>query len=127
MSDRIEVRGLRVLGTHGALPGEQDQPQPFELDLVVETDLADAARSDDLATTVDYGRLVEDARRIVATGRFQLLEALAEAIAEAVLGEERVTSVTVGLRKLRPPLPADVSTVGVSITRRRGGTAPPGG
>lgn len=119
MSDSIEVRGLRVLGTHGANPGEQDQPQPFELDLLVESDLTAAAKSDDLAVAVDYGRLVEEARRIVATERFHLLETLAEEICQRLLADLRVTSVTVALRKLRPPLAADVSTVGVRVTRTR--------
>lgn len=119
MSDSIEVRGLRVLGTHGANPGEQDQPQPFELDLLVEADLTAAAREDDLGAAVDYGRLVEEARRIVANERFHLLEALAEAICQALLADPRVVSVTVALRKLRPPLPADVGTVGVRVTRSR--------
>jgi dihydroneopterin aldolase len=119
VSDSIEVRGLRVLGTHGANPGEQDQPQPFELDLVVEADLTPAAATDDLDVAVDYGRLVEEARRIVATERFQLLEALAETICQRLLEDRRIVAVTVALRKLRPPLAADVSTVGVRVTRTR--------
>jgi dihydroneopterin aldolase len=48
-----------------------------------------------------------------------LLEALAEAIAATSLEDERVVSVTVGLRKLEPPLAADIATVGVRITRSR--------
>jgi dihydroneopterin aldolase len=47
------------------------------------------------------------------------LEALAEGIAEAVLADTRVTSVSVGVRKLRPPLAADLGSVGVRITRSR--------
>lgn len=120
MSDTIEIRGLRVLGTHGVLASEQERPQPFELDLDVLADLAPAARSDDLSETIDYGPLVEAARRVVETGRYQLLEALAQAVADAVLAEPRVESVAVGLRKLRPPLAADVATVGVRVVRHRG-------
>ena len=119
MSDLIEVRSLRVLGVHGVNPAEQDQPQPFEVDLVVEADLGPAAREDDLSATVDYGRLVERARRIVAEEHHQLLESLAGSIATSLLAEAGVGTVTVVLRKLRPPLPADVGSVGVRITRRR--------
>ncbi len=121
MTDRIEVRGLRVLGAHGANPGEQDQPQPFELDLLVEADLRAAAAVDDLGAALDYGRLVEEARHVVATEHFRLLESLAEAVCERLLVDRRALSVTVSLRKLRPPLAADVSTVGVRVTRSRGG------
>lgn len=119
MTDRIEVRGLRLLGRHGSNPGEQEQPQPFELDLDVEADLEAAAASDDLSATLDYGRFVEAARRIVETERFSLLEALAAAICEALLEDPRAQLVTVALRKLRPPLAADVASVGVRLTRGR--------
>ena len=53
--DRIELRGLRVLGAHGVLPEEQQRAQPFEVDLDLELDLRPAGRSDALADTVDYG------------------------------------------------------------------------
>jgi dihydroneopterin aldolase len=118
--DRIELRGLRVLGVHGVLPEEQVKPQPFELDLDLEVDLAKAGRSDALDDTVDYAGVVERAGAVISgPERYRLLEALAEAIAATALADGRVASVTVGLRKLEPPLEADIATVGVRITRRR--------
>ena len=48
-----------------------------------------------------------------------MLEALAEAVATSLLRNERIDAVTVGVRKLRPPIPLDIATVGVRITRRR--------
>ena len=117
--DRIELRGLRLLGVHGALAEERGRPQPFEVDLDVEADLAAAARSDDLADTVDYGALVEAMARVVASERYSLLETLAERMAEVVLSDERVRAVTVAVRKLRPPVAVDMSTAGVRVTRGR--------
>jgi dihydroneopterin aldolase len=117
--DRIEIRALRVVGTHGLLPEEQVRGQPFELDLDVEADLTAAGRTDDLDGSVDYGEVVERAAAVVAGRSFRLLEALAEGIAEAVLADTRVISVSVGVRKLRPPLAADLGSVGVRITRSR--------
>jgi dihydroneopterin aldolase len=118
--DRIELRGLRVLGVHGVLPEERVKPQPFELDIDLELDLAVAGRSDVLADTVDYAGVVDRAGAVIAgPGKYQLLEALAEAVAATALADERVGSVTVGLRKLEPPLAADIATVGVRITRGR--------
>jgi 7,8-dihydroneopterin aldolase/epimerase/oxygenase len=119
VSDRIEVRGLRVLGAHGANPGEQDRPQPFELDLTVEADLTLAELEDELAVAIDYGALTEAARRIVAEEHYHLLEALAGAICAAVLEDPRVAAVTCNLRKVRPPVAADVRSVGVEMTRTR--------
>ena len=111
--DRIELRGLRVLGVHGALPEEQDRAQPFEVDLDVEADLSVAGASDDLPDTVDYGAVA--------------------AVVAAVVGGERSGSwsgwpsgtrrrwrrstpgsgaVTVTVRKLRPPVPVDLTSGG---------------
>jgi len=119
VADVVEVRGLRVMGVHGVLPEEQARAQPFEIDLDVETDLSAAGRTDDLADTIDYGNLAEMVARVVSGERFRLLERLAERIAEVVLEDERVESVTVAVRKLRPPVPVNLSTVGVRITRSR--------
>jgi len=117
--DVIELRGLRVLGTHGVLAEERSRAQPFEVDLDVEADLAAAGASDDLAQTLDYGRLAELVAGIVAGGHLQLLEALASRIAAAVLDDSRVQSVTVTVRKLRPPVPLDLASAGVRVTRAR--------
>jgi dihydroneopterin aldolase len=119
--DLIQLRGLRVLGTHGVLPEEKSRPQPFEVDLDLSVDLGLAAASDRLADTVDYAAVAGSTAAIVSgPDSYELLEALAGAIAEAALALDlRIVAVTVGLRKLQPPLPVDVATVGVRITRRQ--------
>jgi dihydroneopterin aldolase len=119
--DVIQVRGLRVVGTHGVLAEEQVRAQPFELDLDLAVDLGPAGASDDLADTVDYGAVAEAVAALVAGPRsFALLEALADEAARTVLGlDPRIGAVTIAVRKLRPPLPVDVATVGVTVTRTR--------
>lgn len=117
--DAIQLRGLRVLGRHGVLAEEQQREQPFEVDLDVELDLAPAGRSDDLADTLDYGALAGAVARVVGGEPAALLERVAERIAAEVLADGRVRSVTVTLRKLRPPVPVDLGTAGVRIGRRR--------
>ena len=117
-SDRIELRGLQLVGICGALPEERDRAQPLEVDLDAVVDLRPSGDSDDLTDTVDYGALCDVIATIVGGGRPQLLEHLAAGIAEAVLAaDERITSVTVGVRKLRPPVPHALATSGVRITR----------
>ncbi len=119
-ADRIELRGLRVLGAHGVLPEERDRPQPFEVDADVLVDLSPAGASDELADTVDYGAVADRIVATVAGSHRALLEALATEAADAVLGVDgRITRVTLSVRKLRPPLPVDVATVGVRVTRHR--------
>jgi len=116
-TDRIELRGLRALGIHGALPEEQLRAQPFEVDLDVVTDVRAAADSDDLDDTVDYSAIAAIVERLVTTERFALLERLATRIAEVVCRDPRVVSVTVTVRKLRPPVPVDLTSAAVRITR----------
>ena len=118
--DLVELRGLRLVGICGVLPAERDQPQPLELDLDLEVDLATAGASDDLADTIDYGALCDAVAEVVGGGEPQLLEHLAQQIAEAVLAvDARVLAVTVGVRKLRPPVPHALATSGVRIRRAR--------
>lgn len=119
--DRIELRGLRVMGVCGALAEEQVRPQPLEVDIDVLADLGAPGRSDALDDTIDYGALCDTAERIITEERFTLLERLAERLAEVLLLDDRVTTVVVAVRKTRPPVPQHLATAGVSITRSRAG------
>jgi dihydroneopterin aldolase len=123
--DRIELRGLRAVGTHGALVEEQIRAQPFEVDLDVEADLRAAGRTDDLSETVDYGTLAERVAGVVTGERHTLLERLAERIAETALDDDRVRSVTVTVRKLRPPVPVDMASAAVRVVRTSAGLERP--
>src|SRR5207253_8274685 len=115
--DRIELRGLRAVGVHGVLPEEQTRAQPFEVDIDVDADLSAAGASDDLGDTLDYGAIAEAAARVVTGEHHALLERIAERIAEEITGDARVGAVTVTVRKLRPPVPVDLATAAVRITR----------
>jgi dihydroneopterin aldolase len=119
--DRIELRGLRVAGTHGVLPEEKVRAQPFEVDLDLAVDLSAASDSDRLSDTVDYAAVAESAAAVVSGPRsYGLLEALADAVAAAVLAvDPRIRGTTVTIRKLEPPTAVDIATVGVRISRDR--------
>lgn len=119
LADTIEIRGLHALGVCGALPEEQARPQPLEVDLDVALDLAPGGRSDELEQTLDYGAVCAVAERVISGEHHALLEHVAERIAEVVLADDRVTRVTVAVRKLRPPVPQHLATAGVRITRSR--------
>ncbi len=119
MADRIELRGLVASGRCGVLPEELDRPQPLEVDLDIDLDLTRAATTDNLDETIDYGAVCSIVERVITTERFALLERLAERLADVVLGDERVLAVTVTVRKLRPPVPQQLATAGVRLTRSR--------
>ena len=92
-----------------ALPGAGGPPT---------CDLSVAGGSDRLADTLDYGAITDRVIAVVGGSDDQLLERLATRIAEAVCVDDRVAWVTVALRKLRPPVPHELSTSGVRIGRR---------
>ena len=118
--DRIELRGLRTVGIVGVLPEERERAQPLELDVDIEVDLTDAAASDALSDTVDYGAICDALMATVDVERPQLLERLAVALCEAVLATDPgVRAATVTVRKLRPPVPHQLDSSGVRATRRR--------
>lgn len=124
--DRLSLRGMRFMGRHGVHPGERERPQPFEVDLVLAADLAPAAERDDLGATVDYGRLFELVRGIVEERSFGLIEAIAGAIADAVLeatDARLVDAVEVRVRKPEAPLPGEFDTVEATLVRRRPGSS----
>ena len=118
MTDRIELRGLRLVASIGALPEEHERPQPLELDVDVAADLRAAGDSDRLEDTIDYAALCDAAVGVFAGGHIVLLEAAAHRVAEAVRAVDgRITGVTVVVRKLRPPVPHDLATSAVRVER----------
>ena len=118
--DRLLLRGLRVMALCGALPEERDRAQPFELDVDIGADLEPAGHSDRLSDTVDYGSVCAAVSAATETGQFTLMEAMAQKVAEVCLdADQRVQWVVVEVRKLRPPVPQQLSTSGVRITRHR--------
>jgi len=115
--DRILIAGLRELGIHGVLPEERVRPQPFEVDVELHVDLATAGATDDLADTVDYGAVCDAVSKIVSSESYQLLERLAQRIAEVCRTDPRVVGVVIEVRKLEPPVAAQVDHVAVRIQR----------
>ena len=120
MSDRIVLAGMAFEARHGALPQEKVEPQRFEVDVELELDLAPSGRADDLNLTVDYGPVYETTRRIMQGPSRDLLEALAESLATAILEDHgHVTAVVVRVRKPGVRLGGPLDFAGVEIRRRR--------
>lgn len=127
-ADRIELRGLQIVGICGVLPEERERAQPLEFDIDVYGFLGPAGRSDDLDDTVDYGSVCDTVAQVVADLQPQLLEHLADRVAGALLASNlHISAVTLSVRKLRPPVPHQLATSGVRIHRDRASTRPAGG
>lgn len=121
MSDRIELRGLKVRGHHGVFEHEKRDGQDFFIDVTVWVDLTAAAASDDLVDTLDYGALAQTAADIVTGPPRDLIETVAAEIADAVLVDDRVNAVEVTVHKPSAPIPLTFADVAVVARRSRKG------
>ncbi|MET0922135.1 MAG: dihydroneopterin aldolase [Xanthobacteraceae bacterium] len=122
MTDKVFVSGLALHAYHGVMQHEAKVGQTFQLDLVLDIDLAEASRSDKLAHTVGYDQVVDVASRAFCARRYRLVEAAAGAVAEAVLERfARVSAVRVTVHKPHAPIAATFADVGVTIARSRKG------
>lgn len=118
--DRIILKNLAFYGYHGARAEENQLGQRFYLDITLHTDLKTAGERDNLADTVNYGEVYQCVKLVVENRRYQLLEALAEAVCRQVLTcFEKVEEITVQVRKPGAPVQGIFDFVGVEIRRRR--------
>jgi dihydroneopterin aldolase len=117
--DRVTLRGLRVRGHHGVFEHERRDGQDFVVDLALGLDTRPAAAGDDLTRTVHYGVLAEQVAAVVAGEPVDLIETLAQRIADTCLGHEVVDEVEVTVHKPDAPITVPFDDVTVTITRRR--------
>lgn len=117
--DRILLTGIRVHGFHGVHAEERRLGQDFVIDLELELPLAGAAASDDVADTVHYGVLAAEVAAAVATDPVDLIETVAERIAEVALRHPLVDRVRVTVHKPDAPIPLTFQDVAVSVERER--------
>jgi len=122
MTDRIELRGLKVRGNHGVFEHERRDGQDFVVDVTVWMDLAPAAASDDLADTLHYGELAQSVAAIVGGKPHDLIETVAARVAEDVMTDARVQAVEVVLHKPQAPIELDFADVAVVARRSRRST-----
>ena len=119
MSDRIHLQGIRVFAHHGVYDEEKRRGQIFLIDVDIAIDLSEAGSTDDLTRTIHYGELADAIVQRATSERWDLIERVAERIAELVLEDSRVEAVTVTVHKPEVTLPTPVAGVSVAVTRER--------
>lgn len=119
MSDQLAVSGIEIYAHHGVFDFERRDGQVFVVDLVLGLDTRPAAASDDLAQTVDYGTLVSQVRAAVENDPVDLIETLAQRIADVCLAPEQVEWVDVTVHKPNAPITTTFSDVALTIRRSR--------
>lgn len=121
MSDRITLTGIRATGYHGVYEHERREGQVFIADVALELSLADAARSDDVADTVHYGEFADQVAAVLSGEPADLLETVAQRIADRALAYARVDAVEVTIHKPQAPITVPFDDVSVTIRRAREG------
>jgi dihydroneopterin aldolase len=112
----IELQGLEIFGRHGVNEDEKRLGQPFLYDLKLE--VGDAGRNDRIEDAVDYREVVAAVRQLSDSRSFDLLEALAPAVAEALLERfPQIERAVVRVRKPRVRLPVDWTAVTAEARR----------
>ena len=121
--DELSVTGIECFGHHGVFDFERRDGQVFVIDLVLGVDTRPAAASDDLHDTVDYGSLVAAVKAAVERDPVDLIETLAQRIADVCLLADRVQWARVTVHKPDAPIDATFSDVTLRIERRREGAS----
>lgn len=121
MADLITLTGITGTGHHGVFDHEKRDGQTFTVDLVLETDHSLAGATDDLRHTVNYAELADAAHARITGEPYDLIEALAEAIAADALriAGERGRAVSVTVHKPQAPIEVPFGNVSVTVRRER--------
>lgn len=115
----IHLKGLRFYAYHGVFPQENLVGAAYSVDLRLKTDFTQAAESDDLAGTVNYGEVFQCVKQEMLVPS-KLLEHVAGRIAQSILRDfPTVEEVRIAVYKQNPPMGADCEQTGVEVTYHR--------
>lgn len=105
---------------HGVFPEENRLGQRFTVDIVLEADLKEAAADDDIDKSIDYGAVYEATKRVVEGKTYQLVESVAERVADEMLTAfNSVERATIKVIKPDPPIHGHYDHVAIEIVRSR--------
>jgi 7,8-dihydroneopterin aldolase/epimerase/oxygenase len=118
-TDRLRLHGLRAVGHHGVFDFERRDGQEFVVDVDLALDTRAAAGADDLAATVHYGELAERLHDAITSQPVDLIETLAQRLADVCLAEPPVAAVDVTVHKPHAPIRVAFDDVSLTIHRSR--------
>lgn len=115
--DLILINGIRLMAYCGELPEEKTRRQPFDIDIEMKVDIEKAATSDNLDDTVDYAWVLEEVNKHFADIKIDLIEKMAQMVADIVLSNKQVQEAKITIKKLQSPVSYQMNYTGISITR----------
>jgi len=115
--DEIAITGIRGFGYHGLFEHEKKDGQEFFVDVRITADLSSACQSDRIESTIDYGKVAIRVKELIETNSFNLIERLAEVIAERLKSEFSIDAIEVTVHKPNAPVGIDLRDISVTIRR----------
>lgn len=116
--DEIRIEGLKVFAHHGVYAEETKNGQDFIVNTILYTDISQAGRTDDLERTVNYGTVCHFITDWMQENTCQLLEAVAERLAAALLLEYKsLAAVDLEIQKPHAPIKLPFGNVSVKVHR----------
>jgi len=117
--DRIDLRGIAAHGHHGVFDHERRDGQTFVADVSLGVDLAEAAENDDLAATVDYGKITQGIHDVITGDPADLIESVALRMVDLCLSHPLVRWASVTVHKPEAPIEVTIEDVSVTIERSK--------
>ncbi|PKM81403.1 MAG: dihydroneopterin aldolase [Firmicutes bacterium HGW-Firmicutes-14] len=115
--DKLILSGMQFYGRHGVFPEEKAMGQKFVIDVELSLDLRKAGTSDEISHSPNYADVYATVKNVTTQNSFNLIEALAEAIAQKILAKYRVDQVRVRIQKPHAPISGIFDYMGCEITR----------
>jgi len=116
----IQIAGLQTYGYHGLFAEERSLGQKFVFDIEAELQPVETHRDDRLDSSVRYDAVADTVVQLAGAAQYQTLEALAEAVALALLGQfAAIDTVWVAVSKFSPPVAHTLSKAGIAMRLTR--------
>lgn len=119
MNSTLILEGIHFSGHCGLTQEERNHPQPIRVDLEIDCANSPAGETDNILHTIDYAQVMTRVTHIGTEKQFCLLESLGEHISRMLFDEFPILSLQIWVRKISPPLPAPVDSVGIRLNRVR--------
>lgn len=116
--DQIKITDLEVFANHGVFPEENKLGQKFLISAVLYTDTRKAGKTDDLTASIHYGEVSAFITKYMKEHTYQLLERVAETLAEEMLKSiSGLYKIDLEIKKPWAPVGLPLKTVSVKISR----------
>lgn len=118
--DKIIIKGLKIFAYHGVNDEEKHDGQFFVIDITAGCELRRACRNDSLAHTVSYASIIKCVRKIMTEQSYDLLECAAQSVCDGLFENfDKISELTVMLKKPDAPIKAEFEYAAVEIKRQR--------